>query len=442
MKASDPSIPRILIADDQPDVLESLRLLLKAEGFQTEAVSSPAAILAAVETKDFDAALIDLNYARDTTSGQEGLDLLTRLQSLDSTLPIVVMTAWGSIELAVEAMRRGARDFVQKPWENARLLSILRTQLELGRALRRGARLEAENRVLRAEDLPTLIAESPAMRPVLELAARVGPSDANVLITGEHGTGKEVVARTLHALSNRASRPMVTVNTGGLAEGVFESELFGHVKGAFTDAKTDRVGRFELAEGGTLFLDEIANITPSQQARLLRVIESGEYERVGSSRTRRADLRIISATNANLTEEVRASRFREDLLFRLNTVEIHLPPLRDRREDIPLLANHFLRQQAMRSLLSCPWPGNIRELDHVVERAVLLAQGDLVRVSDLNLRPARDGAPRLEEMSLEEVERFLVQKALERFAGNVSQAAEFLGLSRSGLYRRLQKHGL
>jgi DNA-binding NtrC family response regulator len=456
MNPFDPSLPRILIADDQPDVIESLRLLLKAEGFQTEAVSSPAAILAAVETKDFDAALIDLNYARDTTSGQEGLDLLTRLQSLDSTLPIVVMTAWGSIELAVEAMRRGARDFVQKPWENARLLSILRTQLELGRALRRGARLEAENRVLRAEGLPTLIAESPAMRPVLELAARVGPSDANVLITGEHGTGKEVVARTLHALSSRATRPMVTVNTGGLAEGVFESELFGHVKGAFTDAKTDRVGRFELAEGGTLFLDEIANITPSQQARLLRVIESGEYERVGSSRTRRADLRIISATNANLTEEVRASRFREDLLFRLNTVEIHLPPLRDRREDIPLLANHFLRQQAMRyrkhlegfdeaamrSLLSCPWPGNIRELDHVIERAVLLAQGDLVRVSDLNLRPARDGAPRLEEMSLEEVERFLVQKALERFAGNVSQAAEFLGLSRSGLYRRLQKHGL
>ncbi len=456
MNASDPSLPRILIADDQPDVIETLRLLLKAEGFQTEAVSSPAAILAAVETKDFDAALIDLNYARDTTSGQEGLDLLTRLQSLDSTLPVVVMTAWGSIELAVEAMRRGARDFVQKPWENARLLSILRTQLELGRALRRGARLEAENRALRAEGLPTLIAESPAMRPVLELAARVGPSDANVLITGEHGTGKEVVARTLHALSSRASKPMVTVNTGGLAEGVFESELFGHVKGAFTDAKTDRVGRFELAEGGTLFLDEIANITPSQQARLLRVIESGEYERVGSSRTRRADLRIISATNANLTEEVRASRFREDLLFRLNTVEIHLPPLRDRREDIPLLANHFLRQQAMRyrkhlegfdeaamrSLLSCPWPGNIRELDHVVERAVLLAQGDLVRVSDLNLRPARDGAPRLEEMSLEEVERFLVQKALERFAGNVSQAAEFLGLSRSGLYRRLQKHGL
>jgi DNA-binding NtrC family response regulator len=455
MKASDPSIPRILIADDQPDVLESLRLLLKAEGFQTEAASSPSALLAAVEAKDFDVALIDLNYARDTTSGQEGLDLLTRLQALDSTLPVVVMTAWGSIELAVEAMRRGARDFVQKPWENARLLSILRTQIELSRALRQGARLEAENRLLRAEG-PTLIAESPAMRPVLELIARVGASDANVLITGEHGTGKEVVARTLHALSSRASKPMVILNTGGLAEGVFESELFGHVKGAFTDAKTDRVGRFELADGGTLFLDEIANITLNQQARLLRVIESGEFERVGSSKTRQGDVRILSATNANLSDEVRTGRFREDLLFRLNTVEIHLPPLRDRREDIPLLANYFLRQHAgryrkrltgfdeaaLRCLLSSPWPGNVRELDHVVERAVLLAQEETVRACDLSLRPTREGVSRLDGMSLEEVERLLIQKALERFEGNVSQAAEFLGLSRSGLYRRLQKYGL
>jgi DNA-binding NtrC family response regulator len=455
MKASDPSIPRILIADDQPDVLESLRLLLKAEGFQTEAASSPSALLAAVEAKDFDVALIDLNYARDTTSGQEGLDLLTRLQALDSTLPVVVMTAWGSIELAVEAMRRGARDFVQKPWENARLLSILRTQIELSRALRLGARLEAENRLLRVEG-PTLIAESAAMRPVLELIARVGASDANVLVTGEHGTGKEVVARTLHALSSRAAKPMVIVNTGGLAEGVFESELFGHVKGAFTDAKADRVGRFELADGGTLFLDEIANISLNQQARLLRVIESGEFERVGSSKTRRGDVRILSATNTNLSDEVRAGRFREDLLFRLNTVEIHLPPLRDRREDIPLLANYFLRQHAGRygkrltgfddaalhHLLSSPWPGNVRELDHVIERAVLLAQEETVRVSDLSLHQPREGASRVDEMSLEEVERFLIQKALERFAGNVSQAAEFLGLSRSGLYRRLQKYGL
>jgi len=456
MKPTDPSTPRVLIADDQPDVLESLRLLLKAEGFQTEAAASPEAVLRAVEKTDFDAALIDLNYARDTTSGQEGLDLLTRLQALDSTLPVVVMTAWGSIDVAVEAMRRGARDFIQKPWENERLLSILRTQIELSRALRRGARLEAENRLLRAEGLPTLIAESPAMRPVIELLTRVGPSDANVLITGEHGTGKEVVARTLHALSARAAKPMVAVNMGGLAEGVLESELFGHVKGAFTDAKTDRVGRFELAEGGTLFLDEIANMPMGQQARLLRVLETGEFERVGSSKTRRVNVRLLAATNTNPHDEVKAGHFREDLLFRLNTVEIHLPPLRDRREDIPLLASHFLRQHAakygkrvrgfdenaMRALLASSWPGNVRELDHVVERAVLLAQGESVLASDLSLRPARDSSARLEEMSLEEVERFLIQKALARFQGNVSEAARFLGLSRSGLYRRLQKYGL
>ncbi|MFB3920481.1 MAG: sigma-54-dependent transcriptional regulator [Terriglobia bacterium] len=456
MKTPETALARILIADDQPDILESLRLLLKTEGFAVQTVASPAAVVAAVESNDFDAALIDLNYARDTTSGQEGLDLLTRLRALDGTLPVIVMTAWGSIDVAVEAMRRGARDFVQKPWENARLLSILRTQIELSQALRKGARLEAENRLLRSEGLPAMIAESPAMRPVIALVARVGPSDANVLITGGHGSGKEVVARTLHVLSLRASKPMVTVNTGGLAEGVIESELFGHVKGAFTDAKGDRVGRFELADGGTLFLDEIANMPMGQQARLLRVIETGEFERVGSSKTRRADVRLISATNANLAEEVKAGRFREDLLFRLNTVEVHLPPLRDRREDIPLLANYFLRQHsaryqkhvmgfedaAIRALLACPWPGNVRELDHVVERAVLLAQGDTILASDLSLHPGHEGTSRLEEMSLEDVERTLIQKALERFAGNVSEASKFLGLSRSGLYRRLQKYGL
>ena len=456
MKSFDPSPPRLLIADDQPDILESLRLLLKAEGFEIHAENSPQACLVAVEKRDFDAALIDLNYTRDTTSGQEGLDLVERLQSLDSTLPVIVMTAWASIDVAVEAMRRGARDFVQKPWENARLLSVLRNQIELSRALRRGAQLEAENCLLRAEGLPTLIAESAAMRPVQELIARVGPSDANVLITGEHGTGKEVVARTLHSISARAARPMVTVNMGGLAEGVLESELFGHVKGAFTDARADRVGRFELADGGTLFLDEIANMPMGQQARLLRVIESGEFERVGSSKTRRVNARLLSATNASPEEEVRFGRFREDVLFRLNTVEIHLPPLRQRGEDIPVLANFFLRQHArryqkrvssfdepaMRALHSNPWPGNVRELDHVVERAVLLAQGEAVSAAAVSLRPAHDAPARLEEMNLEEVERLLVQKALERFQGNVTEAAHFLGLSRSGLYRRLQKHGL
>jgi DNA-binding NtrC family response regulator len=450
------SAPCILIADDQPDVLEALRFLAKGEGYQTEAVQSPAAVLEAVESRDFDAAVMDLNYTRDTTSGQEGLDLLARIHNFDATLPVIVMTAWGSVELAVEAMRRGARDFIQKPWDNTRVSAILKTQIELGRALRMGQRLEAENRVLRAERFPQLVAQSAAMRPVLDVISRVGPSDANILITGENGTGKGLVAQTLQSVSLRAQRPLVTVNTGGLAEGIFESELFGHVKGAFTDAKSDRVGRFEMADNGTLFLDEIANISQNLQAKLLRALETGEFERVGSSRPRRVDVRIFSATNADLGVEVSEGRFRQDLLFRLNTIEIRLPPLRDRREDISLLAAHFLRQHsqhyrkhikefdesAVKALLAHGWPGNVRELDHAVERAVLMAEGQAVRAVDLGLRPTRDGSPRMEEMSLEEVEALLIKKALARFHGNVSQAASALGLSRSALYRRLQRYSL
>jgi DNA-binding NtrC family response regulator len=450
------SIPKVLIADDQLDVIEALRLLLKTEGFQIETVTSPEHVLSAVEARDFDVALIDLNYTRDTTSGQEGLDLITNIQSVDASLPVVVMTAWGSVELAVEAMRRGARDFVQKPWENERLITILRTQAELSKALRKGERLEAENQLLRDENRTKLIAESPAMQPVLQVIARVGPSDANVMITGENGTGKGVVANVLHAISHRSARPLVTVNAGGLSEGVFESELFGHIKGAFTDAKTDRVGRFELADEGTLFLDEIANITLPQQAKLLRVLETGEFERVGSSKTRKVNVRIISATNADLYAEVAAGRFRQDLLFRLNTVEIRLPPLRDRKEDIALIAAHFLRQHAARyrklvtsfdqpalqALASHPWHGNVRELDHAIERAVLMAQGTIVKTGDLGLNQGQDSSPRLEDMNLEEVECFLIKKTLARFDGNVSKAADALGLSRSALYRRLEKFGL
>jgi DNA-binding NtrC family response regulator len=456
MKSPEFRTPCILIADDQPDVLEALRFLVKGEGYQAEAVNSPPAAIDAVESRDFDAVLMDLNYTRDTTSGQEGLDLLNRIQNLDSTLPVIVMTAWGSVELAVEAMRRGARDFIQKPWDNARLSAILKTQIELGQALRKGQRLEAENRALRAERFPQLIAQSAAMRPVLDVISRVGPSDANVLITGENGTGKGLVAQTLHSVSLRSTRPLVTVNTGGLAEGVFESELFGHVKGAFTDAKSDRVGRFEMADGGTLFLDEIANISQALQAKLLRTIETGEFERVGSSKTRRVDVRIFSATNADLNPAVAEGRFRQDLLFRLNTIELRLPALRERREDIPLLAIHFLRQHAqhyrkaingfeegaIKALLAHGWPGNVRELDHAVERAVLMAQGENIRAGDLGLRTGREGPPRIEEMSLEDVEALLIKKALARFNGNVSHAANALGLSRSALYRRLQRYGL
>jgi DNA-binding NtrC family response regulator len=448
--------PRILIADDQTDVLEALRLLLKGEGYQIEAVTSPAAVVTALETRDFDVVLMDLNYTRDTTSGQEGLDLLSRIRAIDAVLPVIVMTAWGTVGLAVEAMRGGARDFVQKPWDNERLRTIVKTQIDLSNAIRRGLRLEAENRLLRAEGVPALIAESPAMQPVLQMISRVGPSDANVLITGEPGTGKEVVAKTLFAISSRSAKPMVTVNAGGLAEGVFESELFGHVKGAFTDAKTDRVGRFELADGGTLFLDEIANVPLNLQAKMLRVLEVGEMERVGSSRTKRVDVRVISATNAHLDEEVQAGRFRQDLLFRLNTIEIQLPPLRERREDIPLLGAHFLATHAQRYrkriggfdrtalqlMLEHPWQGNVRELNHVIERAVLMAQDSQIKPVDLALRSGREGSPRMEDMSIEEVEAFLIKKALSRHNGNVSHAANALGLSRSALYRRLQRYGM
>ncbi|MGH9405505.1 MAG: sigma-54-dependent transcriptional regulator [Terriglobia bacterium] len=456
MKIAAPNPPRVLVADDQQSVLEAVRLLLKGESYEVDTATSPTGLLKALEGGQFDAVLMDLNYARDTTSGQEGLELIARLQAMDSTLPIVVMTAWGSVELAVEAMRRGARDFIQKPWDNTRLLTILQSQVALSRALREGQRLESENRHLRASHLPSILATSPAMQAVLDLMHRVAPSDANVLITGEHGSGKEVAARTLHALSHRSAGPLVTVNAGSIPEGVFESELFGHVRGAFTDARADRVGHFELASSGTLFLDEIANVPLSQQAKLLRAIETGEVRRVGSPKTYRVDVRLLAATNASLRDEVAGGRFREDLLFRLNTIEIRLPPLRERREDLMPLAHIFLSQftgryrkeisgfdyAAEKALKSHSWPGNVRELRHVVERAVLLAQGTTVGAPDLGFAENSAGAARLDDLPLDEVERQLIRKALDRFSGNISQAAHALGLSRSALYRRLERYGM
>ena len=445
---------RVLVADDQPHILEAVELLLRPQGMHVDCVRSPQLLLEALGQCDFDVLLIDLNYTRDTTSGQEGLDLLTRIQEFDSRLPVIVMTAWGNINLAVESIKRGARDFIQKPWENERLLSLIRVHAELHQALRRARQLELENRLLRAEGMPEFIAGAPSMQPVLELIGQVGPSDANVLITGEHGTGKEIVARLLHAASGRARMPLVALNAGGLPEGTFESEIFGHVKGAFTDARMDRIGRFELANGGTLFLDEIANVPLRQQAKLLRVIETGELERVGSSQTRRVDVRILSATNALLHDEAKAGNFREDLLFRINTVEIHLPALRDRREDIPLLAMHFLgrsryRKQvtgfsaaAMQQMMQYAWPGNVRELEHTVERAVLLCRGEEIEPANLAIAATRSSATSFENMSIDEVEALLVRKVLRRCDGNITQAAEALGLSRAALYRRIEKYGL
>ena len=447
---------RVLVADDQPHVLEAVELLLKPQGIEIDCVRSPQLLLEALGERDYDVVLIDLNYTRDTTSGQEGLDLLARIQEFDARLPVIVMTAWGNIDLAVESIKRGARDFIQKPWENERLISLIRVHAELRQALRRARQLELENRLLRAEGMPDFVASAPSMQPVLELIARVGPSDANVLITGEHGTGKEIVARLLHSASPRSRMALVAVNAGGMPEGTFESEFFGHVKGAFTDARTDRVGRFELANGGTLFLDEIANVPLRQQAKLLRVLETGELERVGSSQTRRVDVRLLCATNAPLHEEAKAGNFREDLLFRINTVEIHLPALRERREDIPLLAQHFLsrlrmryRKQvsgisaaAMQQMLQYAWPGNVRELEHTMERALLLCTGEEIEPANLSIGAARTAALSLDSMSIDEMEAMLVRKVLRRCDGNITQAAESLGLSRAALYRRMEKYGL
>ena len=454
---------RILVADDQREVREALRLLFKAEGVDAVSVDSPRAALDALKKERFDAALIDLNYARDTTSGAEGMELLRDIRKVETDLPVVVMTAWGTIDLAVEAMRHGAGDFIEKPWDNQRLMSVIRNQLALADSRGEAARLKRENEILRGEGDEPFIAASAAMKSVLAQLDRVAPTDANVLILGENGTGKGVVARRLHARSQRAAKPLVKVNMGGIPESVFEAEMFGHVRGAFTDAKSDRIGRFELADGGSLFMDEIANIPLAQQPKLLRVLEDGELERVGSSRTLKVDVRLISATNADLTAEIARGAFRRDLLFRLNTVELKLPPLRERDEDIALLAESFLTHfrkryqrdalrfapSALQALRGYGWPGNVRELSHVIERAVLMLDGDTVDDAALNLKPeathALSGAAALAasgSMTVDEAEERLVRQALEQTGGNIQRAATLLGLSRPSLYRRMEKYGI
>jgi DNA-binding NtrC family response regulator len=447
---------KILICDDQQEILDAIKLVCSAEGMQCSTIHSPDEVLPKLAEDEFDLLLMDMNYHQDRTGGQEGLNLLRTVHQSDPSLPIVVMTAWGSIPLAVQAVQLGAKDFLQKPWENERLLSILRNQIELRDALKRKERLEAENSVLRNAQASTgeFVALSPSMQEVKRIIEQVAPSDANVLITGENGTGKGVVARILHQLSGRSQQPLISVNMGGIPETLFESEMFGHVKGAFTDARADRAGRFELADGGTLFLDEIANLTGSQQAKILRVLETGEFERVGSSKTKQADVRVLSATNADLLGEISAGRFREDLYFRLNTIQVHLPALRDRLDDIPALAQFFLGEltaryrkkdvevspEVLQALRQYPWPGNIRELRHVMERAVLLARSSTIQPTDLGLQSATARANVLEEMDLEAMEAHLIRKALDRYKGNAVGAAKALGLSRSAFYRRLQKY--
>jgi len=449
---------RILIADDQQDIIDALRLLLSDEGFEVTSARSPAEALERLEAADLDLAILDLNYTRDTTSGQEGFDLIERIRAVDPNLPILVMTAWSSIAGAVEAMRRGARDYIEKPWDDDKLLAAVRTQVELRQAVRRSQRLQAANQRLQ-RNAPPFVGDAPAIGEIRQTIERIAPSDASVLITGEHGTGKEVVAAWLHAYSERRARPLVTMNAGGLAEGIAESELFGHVKGAFTDARVDRIGCFEMADEGTLFLDEIANMPMRLQAKLLRVLQTGEFARVGSSRVRYVNVRVLSATNADLHAEIAAGRFREDLLYRLNTVVIHLPPLRERKPDIDALAQHFLGiygaryrrpltgfdAEAVAAMRTHAWPGNVRELAHAVERAVLMADpaAPVITARHLSLRQraAGDAAP-ADDLSLEEAERVFIEKVLARHSGDVRLAAEQLGMSRSALYRRLQQYGV
>lgn len=444
------SKPLILVADDQADVRQALSLLLRDSGYEVATAASPAEVLSSLRQARPDLLLLDLNFQRDTTSGAEGLALLREIRTHDAELPVVILTGWATVQLAVQAIQLGAQDFLEKPWENARVRSLVANHLTLASTRAQLKQLAEIRQAEGAENEPVF--QSRAMREVMEVAARVAASEAPVLLTGESGTGKGLLARWIHCHSARRDRAFVSVNLGGLAETLFESELFGHVKGAFTDARSDRVGRFESARGGTLLLDEISNIAPAQQARLLQVLEDGRYERVGETTSRTTDARILAATNADLHKLILDGRFREDLYFRLNTVEITLPPLRARRDDIALLAGHYLAhyardhghtplkltEAAQRALEAYDWPGNVRELAHVMQRATLLARSEQIGTADLRLAGG-DTAERLDNLTLEQAERYVIRRALESCGGDVNAAAVKLGVSRSALYRRLEK---
>ncbi|WP_395344456.1 sigma-54-dependent transcriptional regulator [Ningiella sp. W23] len=442
----------ILVADDQKHIRDSLELLLEPEGYSLIQASSPPQILDKVRKHNISLILMDMNYATDTTSGQEGLALIEKLREMDSKLPILVMTAWANIELSVKAMKLGANDFVEKPWNNLRLLSLISNQCKLANEQKINQKWLQLNR--QDNETSDFVALSITMQNVIKLIERTAATDANILLTGESGVGKSLIAGLIHNSSNRKDKSFVSVNMGALADTLFESELFGHQKGAFTDAKSTRIGRFEMAEGGTLFLDEIANIPLPLQAKLLRVLESGEFESLGSSKTVRADVRIISASNVNFEQEIESGRFRQDLLYRLNTIVIDIPPLRKRPEDLLPLAEQFLRAQlkkyrrtglkfsdeALKAIRKYHWPGNVRELSHCIERSVLMAMGTQIMAQDLGIATAALPLT-LDNMTLEQAEQSLIQSALQKHNGNVSEAADQLGISRAALYRRLEKYG-
>ncbi len=454
----------ILVVDDDEGVLSALSMLLKSEGIVPALVDSPEKALDLLRQRDFALILLDLNYSLDTTSGEEGLRLIKSIRQLDELVPIVVMSGWGTIEIAVSAIKNGTNDFIQKPWENDRLLAIIKNQTQLANIQRQSQKLSQQNQLLQEEVRPSLniIAQSPSIKRVLNKLQQVAQSDASILLTGENGTGKSMFARYLHELSERRNYPLICVNMGAVTESLFESEMFGHVKGAFTDAKSGRIGRFELADEGTLFLDEIANTPLSQQGKLLRVLEDKQFEKVGSGKTQTVDFRLICATNSDLNEAVTSGRFRKDLLYRINTVEIEIPPLNQRIDDIIPLARAFLAKAAQKyskpalsidpaaeSLLkSYPWPGNVRELGHVMERAQILCQTPKIQPHDLGLNSVSaseqsklvflpQGINDLRTM--EEIEVNIIAERLAHFGGDASRAAMSLGLSRSAFYRRIGK---
>ena len=450
----------ILVVDDDASVVASLLLLLRQNGYEARGAASPAEALALLEGPPPDLVLQDMNFSRHT-SGEEGLELLRAIKTRRPSLPVVLMTAWGSIPLAVEGMKAGAADFVTKPWTSPQLLQSLATALGLARAGAPG-RAPTRDELDERCDLGGLAGEDPRFLAALEVVARVADTDASVLVTGESGTGKELVAEALHRNGRRRGRPFVKVNLGGVPAALFESEMFGHVRGAFTDARADRRGRFELADGGTIFLDEIGEVEPAAQVKLLRVLQDRTYEVLGSSAPRTVDVRVVSATNRDLEQLVAQGRFREDLLYRLNLITVRLPPLRERPGDVPLLARRFLRTfaqaygrdglalspAALRWLQAQPWPGNVRQLRQALERAVLMARHDLLEPADLE-GPAGGGAeagseplPAVGSMTLDEIERAMIVKSLRHHGGNLTRVAESLGMSRPALYRRLEKYGL
>lgn len=454
---------KILIVDDNEDLLKAAKMHLKRHFAQVDIEKNPEAIPALMNNEDYDVILLDMNFTKDVSSGSEGYYWLERILQLDPSAVVVLITAYGDIQMAVRAIKAGATDFVLKPWENEKLLATLYSAMRLRESRDVIENLKNKNHEINQalnDRYSEIIGQSTAMHKIFQTIDRVAKTDANVLILGENGTGKELIARAIHRNSARKNENFVSVDLGSITETLFESELFGHKKGAFTDAKEDRAGRFELANGGTLFLDEIGNLSLPLQAKLLTVLQNRKVSRVGSNKDTPVDIRLICATNMPLYEMVKENRFRQDLLYRINTIEIEIPSLRDRFEDIPLLANHFLKhyaqkydkqvnrisEAAMARMHKHPWPGNIRELQHSIERAIILSTGSVLQPEDFNFAQSsssrEDSNLSLEQYNLEEVEKLLIRKVLKKYNGNITQAASELGLTRSSLYRRLEKYGL